>query len=62
MGIDFGGFKVGMSEQFLNAPRIDPAFHEVGGEAVSQGVNTADFWDSGSFSAMFEYFLDCAAA
>ena len=35
MGINFGGFKVDMAEQFLDTTGIYPTFHEMCGETVA---------------------------
>jgi hypothetical protein len=41
MGIYLGCLDIGVAEEFLDIPEIDALFEEVGGEAMSEGVDAA---------------------
>ena len=38
MGIDLGGADVGMAQQKLHGPQVSPAFQQVGGKGMAEGV------------------------
>ena len=38
MGVDHGGFGLGVAEQFLYVANVDPLLEQVGGVGMPQGV------------------------
>ena len=55
MGVDLGGGDVGVSQEFLDDAEIGPAFKEVGGKGVAEGMR-GDF--SGVQSALKGVFFN----
>jgi hypothetical protein len=47
MGVDLGGFNIGMAHQFLDHPDIDPVFQHVSGERMPKRVAAYGFSDTG---------------
>ena len=39
VGVDLGGLRVGVTEEFLDVPYVGAVLQEVGGEAVAEGMD-----------------------
>ncbi len=60
VGVDFGGFGAFVAEEFLYVSYVYSVFKEVGGEAVSEGVDCCWFLYACFFEGCFEYGLCCS--
>jgi hypothetical protein len=45
VGVDFGGFDIGVAKQFLDGADVFSGFEQVGGEGVAEGVGSDPFGD-----------------
>jgi len=48
VGVDFGGSRAFVAEEFLYVAQIGAVFQQVGGEGVTEGVETELLGDFGS--------------
>lgn len=62
VGVDLGGFGAGMSEEFLDVPKVGALFEEMGGEGVSEGVDGCGWVDCGGAFGVGEDMLDASDA
>ena len=57
LGVDYGGFDVAVTEEFLNSADVVAALEEVGGEGVAEGVATDALCNNCRSHGLFEGFL-----
>lgn len=57
MGVDFGGFYIGVSHELLHHADVNPVFQQVRGKRMSEDMATDPFGDSGSLHGSFDRFL-----
>ena len=57
MGVDLGGLRAGVAEEFLYVTDVGTGLEEVGSEAVAEGVGTRRSGDAGAGSGEFDDFL-----
>lgn len=56
MGVDLGGFEMGMAEEFFELVDASAVFEIRGGKGMPQGVNGYTFPQSGAMGGFFEGF------
>ena len=61
MGIYFGGFYAGVSQYFLDVPKVDALLQQVGSEAVAQGVGGGVFVNPGLFQGFLKDIRDAGS-
>ena len=58
MGVNFGGFNVGMAHQFLNHPDVNAVFQQMRGKRMAKGMTTDALGDAGFIHGRLYRFLE----